>query len=149
MLIIQGDYHWAVLRKEPHILGHACQLAQSIPITMAFPQNNHDLCHAVVISTGLLKRLLLQPTQSGIEQLECHGHPIRRIQSIQDPGHMEITILINHLGVVSSHELQRHEHCFLNLSSIMSPLQGLFHLTAPISIRDGIFLSGLIKQGKA
>ena len=73
---------------------------------MAFLQNDHDLCHVVVISMGGLERLLLQPTQGGIERLECHGNPIQGIQPIQDPGHMEITVLTNHLGVVSSHLFQ-------------------------------------------
>ena len=59
-----------------------------------------------VISMGRLERLLLQPTQGGTELLECHGHPIQGIQPIQDAGHMEITVLANHLGVVSSHPFQ-------------------------------------------
>ena len=83
---------------------------------------------------GGLHWFLLQATQGSVEGLEGNGHPIQGIQSIEDTHDMQVSILIDHFGIVPGHPLQGHKHSFLNLGGIVTLLKGVFNLATPIPI---------------
>ena len=100
----------------------------------------------VVVGTDGFHWFLLQPAQGSVERLEGHRHPIQGVQSIQDACHMQIPILIDHLGIVPGHSLQGRKHRFFDLSSIVASLQDILNLATPISIGNGILFSGFSEQ---
>ena len=70
---------------------------------MALPQDDSYLHHAVIVGGGGLHQPLLETTQSGIKQLERHGHPIQGVQPVQNACDMQVPVLINHLGIILGH----------------------------------------------
>ena len=51
---------------------------------------------------------------------------------------MEVTIFVNHLGIVFSHGFQVGEQGFFDLGGVMLPVQCFLNFTKPIAIGDGI-----------